>query len=95
MEKKELLNRLKRARGQMDALIKMLEREEECSRVVVQFKALKAAIEGAFSKFLEYSLKRCLKKNDTEELFSILSLMCKTPLNPKEEDENGKEVSAT
>ncbi|WP_456370117.1 metal-sensitive transcriptional regulator [Thermodesulfatator atlanticus] len=74
--KKELLNRLNRAQGQLRALMEMIENEAPCEKTLVQFKATKAALENAFAKFLEISLKNCLAQKDEKNLASILKIIC-------------------
>lgn len=78
--RKELITRLRRAQGQLGALIEMIEKESSCETVLVQFKAVKAAMESAFAKFLETSLQQCLAQKEKETLSTIIKLICQSPL---------------
>jgi hypothetical protein len=48
----DVLNRLRRADGQLRAVIAMIERGEDCTKVVAQFAATKRAVDRAAALFL-------------------------------------------
>ena len=73
----KILSRLKKAHGQIGAIIKMIEKEDDCDKITVQFQAAKAALSGAFSVFLSENLDRCIKQKDKQQLGSILKHLSK------------------
>jgi len=75
--KEKVINRLKRNKGQIDGLIRLIEEEADCEKTLVQFLASQSALNSAFSTFLEDNLSNCLKKGDTEKLKKILPLLIK------------------
>lgn len=52
-EKQKLLNRLKRLRGQIDALERAIDNEVECARVLQQATACRGALEGFIAEVIE------------------------------------------
>ncbi|GHC97548.1 metal/formaldehyde-sensitive transcriptional repressor [Novosphingobium pokkalii] len=52
-EKQKLLNRLKRIRGQIDALERAVDGEVECARVLQQATACRGALEGFIAEVIE------------------------------------------
>ncbi len=61
--KNKVLGRLKRARGQIDGIIKMIEGGKYCGDVLQQILALQGAIKGAVPVILESHLHTCGEKN--------------------------------
>jgi len=52
-DKKKLLNRVRRIRGQIDAVEKALEREEDCSPILQTIAACRGAINGLMAEIIE------------------------------------------
>ena len=52
-DKKKLLNRVRRIRGQIDAVEKALEREEECSTILLTIAACRGAINSLMAEIIE------------------------------------------
>lgn len=52
-EKQKLLNRLKRLRGQIDALERAIDGDVECARVLQQATACRGALEGFIAEVIE------------------------------------------
>ena len=52
-EKKKLLNRVRRIRGQVDAVEKALEAEEDCALVIQTITAARGALNGLMAQLLE------------------------------------------
>lgn len=52
-EKQKLLNRLKRIRGQIDALERAVDGDVECARVLQQATACRGALEGFIAEVIE------------------------------------------
>jgi DNA-binding FrmR family transcriptional regulator len=52
-EKAKLLNRLKRLRGQIDALERAVEADQECARVLQQATSCRGAMDGFIAEVIE------------------------------------------
>lgn len=52
-EKIKLLNRLKRLRGQIDAIERLVNEDAECARVLQQATACRGALEGFIGEVIE------------------------------------------
>ncbi len=84
--KKRVLNRLRRAYGQLGAVIEAVESDSDCRTVVTQLAAVSAAVERAGFAVVATGMKRCLSTpghpgateddlslDDLEKLFMMLS----------------------
>lgn len=80
-DKKRLLTRVRRIKGQAEALEKALEREVECSAVLQQIAAVRGAVNGLMAEVLEGHLREHLgaddvtpeqRKEDLEQVVSAL-----------------------
>lgn len=60
MEKRLLLNRLKRVSGQVQGLIRMIETDAYCPDVLNQASAARAALASFSRELLEQHLKTCV-----------------------------------
>lgn len=56
-EKKRVLSRVRRIRGQLDALERALEQGEECGPVLQQIAAVRGAVNGLMAGVLESHLR--------------------------------------
>ncbi|WP_139000305.1 metal-sensitive transcriptional regulator [Rhodococcus zopfii] len=56
----EVLHRLRRAQGQLAAVISMVEAGRECREVVTQLSAVSHALHRAGFKLVSHQLRRCL-----------------------------------
>jgi DNA-binding FrmR family transcriptional regulator len=71
---KEIINRLRRARGQVDGVIAMIEAGRPCRDVVTQLAAASRALDRAGFKIVACGLRQCLaeeggdKDTATDEL---------------------------
>lgn len=77
---KPAINRLKRAQGQLNAVIRMLEEGSDCRTVVTQLSAASKAIDRAGFSIIATGLEQCLKnegstadKAEMEKLFLSLA----------------------
>jgi DNA-binding FrmR family transcriptional regulator len=52
-ERSKLLNRLKRIRGQIEAIERAVEAEQECARVLQQATACRGAMDGFIAEVIE------------------------------------------
>lgn len=67
-EKKKVLARVKRVRGQLEALELALERGDDCSPVLQQISAIRGAVNGLMAEVLESHLREEFKSaNSTAE----------------------------
>lgn len=57
---KEIVNRLRRARGQIDGVISMIEDGRSCRDVVTQLAAASRALDRAGFKIVASGLRQCL-----------------------------------
>lgn len=78
---RQVVNRLRRAQGQLAAVVTMLEEGRDCRDVVTQLAAVSKAIDRAGFKVLATSLRACLTEGssdpttaeDLERLFMSLA----------------------
>ena len=60
----DILLRLKRARGQLDGVIAMIEDERSCTDVVTQLAAVSKALDRAGFKIVASGLQQCWERGD-------------------------------
>lgn len=60
LEKAKLLNRLKRIRGQIEAVERAVEEEKECARVLQQATACRGALDGFIAEVIEDHIREHL-----------------------------------
>ena len=79
--KAKLLTRVRRIRGQSDALEKALEAEVDCAAILQQIAAIRGAVNGLMSEVLEHHLRDHLgagatdavqRGRDLEEVVTVL-----------------------
>lgn len=61
-----IANRLKRAYGQLGALIAAVEGEADCRAVITQLSALSSALDRAGFAIVSTAMKDCLDNDDSE-----------------------------
>ncbi|MCK7675766.1 metal-sensing transcriptional repressor [Corynebacterium pygosceleis] len=66
-DKKRILNRLRRARGQLNAVIEAAESGAPCRDVVIQLAALSAALDRAGYAVIAGAMKNCIRDEDSRE----------------------------
>ncbi len=62
--KKQLLTRVRRIKGQTEALEKALEQETECTAVLQQIAAIRGAVNGLMAEVLEGHIREHLGADD-------------------------------
>jgi len=67
VEMKPVINRIKRAQGQLAGVVRMLEEGRECEDVVTQLAAVSKALDRAGFAIVANGLEHCLK-DGTDEL---------------------------
>lgn len=72
-----VIKRLKRAQGQMGAVIRMIEEGRPCNDVIMQIAAVEKAVNTAAFKLIAANLKECLLEGggDGEEMTEQLQKM--------------------
>jgi len=63
---KPVLNRLRRAQGQLSAVIRMIEEGQDCTSVVTQLAAASSALDRAGFAIIADTLERCVKQDEPE-----------------------------
>ncbi len=63
---KAVLNRLKRAQGQLAGVVRMIEEGQECQDVVTQLAAVSKALDRAGFAIISTSLQKCLTSETPE-----------------------------
>ena len=61
-----ILNRLKRANGQLTGVVRMLEEGRDCETIVTQMAAVSKAINTAAFTMISSSLKECMSDPTTD-----------------------------
>lgn len=64
--KKQLLTRVRRIKGQADALERALEAEIDCMAILQQIAAVRGAVNGLMSEVLEGHIREHLGSNETD-----------------------------
>lgn len=64
----DIVMRLKRARGQLDGVINMIEEGRSCTDVVTQLAAVSKALDRAGFKVVASGLQQCWEKGDDAPL---------------------------
>jgi DNA-binding FrmR family transcriptional regulator len=77
VESQDVMLRLKKVGGQVEGIIRMIERGDDCSQIITQFQAAKAALDTTFSLVLHRNLKECMSNDDSANVEKILKLISK------------------
>ena len=65
--KKKILNRLRRAHGQLAAVIDAVDDDEHCERIVQQLSAVSKAVDRAAFLVISSALQECLADEDFQQ----------------------------
>ena len=63
---KPVLNRLRRAQGQLAAVIRMIDEGQDCASVVTQLAAASSALDRAGFAIIASTLEQCVKQDSPE-----------------------------
>jgi len=63
---KPIINRLKRAQGQLNAVTRMMEEGADCQKVVTQLAAVSKALDRAGFAIISTGLQQCLTSDEPE-----------------------------
>ncbi|MCL1907602.1 MAG: metal-sensitive transcriptional regulator [Propionibacteriaceae bacterium] len=66
--RRPILNRLRRAQGQLTGVIRMLEETGDCEEVLTQLAAVGKALDRAGFQMVTLSLKECLLESESGEI---------------------------
>ncbi len=72
-----IITRLKRIEGQIQGLQRMIERKESCEKIMIQFQASLAALQGAYAVALSENLETCMNTKDTKTMQKIVIQLAK------------------
>lgn len=61
-----MINRLKRAQGQLNGIIRMLEEGDDCQKIVTQLAAASKAVDRASFAVVASGLQQCLTSDKPE-----------------------------
>ncbi|WIY84048.1 metal-sensitive transcriptional regulator [Propionimicrobium sp. PCR01-08-3] len=64
--RRKTLNRLRRARGQLDGVIRAVEQGEACRDVVTQLAAVSSALDRAGFTIISAAMQECVNDRDTQ-----------------------------
>ncbi|MDG3133096.1 metal-sensitive transcriptional regulator [Streptococcus suis] len=69
IEKKDMLNRLKRTEGQLRGIQKMIEEDQECIDIVTQLSAVRSSINSMMGIVIAQKVQSCIDhpSNNPEE----------------------------
>lgn len=63
---KKIMNRLKRAEGQLRGIQKMIEEEKECRDVITQLSAVRSSVDKIMGIIVAENLKECLENPERD-----------------------------
>ncbi|CAJ1178800.1 hypothetical protein FD33_GL002099 [Companilactobacillus paralimentarius DSM 13238 = JCM 10415] len=78
---KKIISRLKRSRGQLDAVLRMMDEGKACNEVLMQLSAVKSSVDKAMKLVIAQNIRRnsnCTDEKQLAELQKSLDLMLKT-----------------
>jgi DNA-binding FrmR family transcriptional regulator len=73
-EARLVINRLRRARGQIDGIIGMIEQGRDCREIVTQLAAVSRALDRAGFKIVATGLRQCFAGEGTDSLVTTEEL---------------------
>lgn len=73
-DRRKVVNRLKRARGQLDAVITAIENDKPCRDIVTQLSAVSSALDRAGFAIVSSALKGCLADDENREDITVEEL---------------------
>lgn len=66
-EEKKIVNRLRRAQGQLAAVIAMVEAGRDCRDVVTQLSAVSSALDRAGFAIIASAMRECMSEDGTDD----------------------------
>ncbi len=74
---KDIVNRLRRVRGQIESIESRIAEENSCSEVIPQLLAIKGSVESTLQAYFEHSLDSCADKKNPEEMKAVIKTLIK------------------
>ncbi len=74
MEKSKTIKRLNIIKGQISWIIKMIEEEKECIKVLTQIKSVKNAFSSVSAKMVQEGMTKCVINKDSSDLEKIIKI---------------------
>ena len=65
-DKQKIINRLKRAEGQLRGVQTMLDQENECIDIITQLSAVRSSVDRIMGIILADNLKKCIENPDRD-----------------------------
>lgn len=75
MRKNTTIQRLHIVKGQVDGLINLIEKEEDCRKITEQFYAVNTGLKKAIEKYFKDNLSSCLKSVNLKKRKTIEFLL--------------------
>jgi Uncharacterized protein conserved in bacteria len=78
---KKIVSRLKKSRGQLDAVLRMMDEGKECRDVLMQLSAVKSSVDKAMKLVIAQNIRKnanCVDEQQIDELEKSLDLMLRT-----------------
>lgn len=79
--RKKITSRLKRSRGQLDAVLRMMDEDKACDDILMQLSAVKSSVDKAMKLVIAQNIRNntdCKDSKQLAELQKSLDLMLKT-----------------
>jgi len=73
-EMRAVVNRLRRAQGQIGGILRMIEEGRDCKDVVTQLAAVNSALDRAGFAIIATGLKQCLTESDGQDSVDIQTM---------------------
>lgn len=70
----KVINRLKRAHGQLAGVLRMLEEGRDCEDIVMQLSAVSSALDKAGFAIIATGMRQCLMQSDGKETLDVQKL---------------------
>jgi DNA-binding FrmR family transcriptional regulator len=70
----KVINRLKRAQGQLAGVLKMLEEGRDCEDIVMQLSAVSKALDRAGFAIIATGMRQCLVQTDGKDTLDVVKL---------------------
>ncbi|RYV50436.1 metal-sensitive transcriptional regulator [Pengzhenrongella frigida] len=70
----KVINRLKRAQGQLAGVLRMLEEGRDCEDIVVQLSAVSKALDRAGFAIIATGMRQCLVQTDGQDTLDVQKL---------------------
>jgi DNA-binding FrmR family transcriptional regulator len=71
---KTIGQRLNNIKGQIDGVKKMMDKQEECTKILIQLKAVRSAVEGVIDEVVNHEFDRCLKDVNQDDKKLLIKL---------------------